>query len=324
MTDKKIIHETEDQFFDRMKDTARKLDNGEFVEASETVSYACPVEYKAASLEETAAEYQKGQEQKRQRREAGIPEPRFIDYIGLIGADGKHEDLTQTDEQREQWKKMRESMRENFIREHKHDDETLAYDIEAGYFDVVHGKMRTPGLPSSIPHVVGFSTPNFPYGIYDHQRQAIDRMLQMKAPIFYDLPRGLGKGGFGGHADDDDIRVEYDFEATIDWPTRFKELMKNAEKMQLNPLLTIDSIPEGFGHRCGKPRTELAMAEYIHTMVQFETPEGREYVSLHFGYKRLHEAGKKHEAICKEILKQHKKRRKALRKQLDIIGSEYK
>jgi hypothetical protein len=276
----------------------------------------------SSRVADISAEYLKGQEQSRLRREAGIPEPRFIDYIGLIGADGKHEDLTQTDEQREQWKKMREQMRENFRLEHGHDDETLTYDYEAGLFDVVHGKMRTPGLPSSIP-VVGLSTPNFPYGIYDHQQQAIDRMLSMGSPVVMHLPRGLGKGvGPGGHADD--LHVEYDFEATIDWPTRFNELMKNAEKMQINPLLTFDSIPEGFGHRCGKTRTELAMAEYVHTMVQFETPEGREYVSLHFGYKRLHEAGKKHEAICKELLKQHKKRRKALRKQLDIIGSEYK
>jgi hypothetical protein len=277
----------------------------------------------SSRVADISAEYLKGQEQSRLRREAGIPEPRFIDYIGLIGADGKHEDLTQTDEQREQWKKMREQTREDFLLKHGHDDE-MSFDYPPGYFDVVHGKALTQGFPSSIPHVLGISTPNFPYKMYDHQRQAIDRMLSMPTPMFFDLPRGLGKGdGIVGHADDD-IRVEYDFEATIDWPTRFKELMKNAEKMQINPLLTIDSIPEGFGHRCGKTRTELAMAEYVHTMVQFETPEGREYVSLHFGYKRLHEAGKKHEAICKELLKQHKKRRKALRKQLDIIGSEYK
>lgn len=272
-------------------------------------------------LQEITAEYQKGQEQSRLRREAGIPEPKIVDYIGLLGTDPLLSEALEVGSA--QWKKMREQMRENFRLEHGHDDETLTYDYEAGLFDVVRGKMRTPGLPSSIP-VVGLSTPNFPYGIYDHQRQAIDRMLSMGTPIFHNLPRGLGKGvGPGGHADDD-IRVEYDFEATIDWPTRFNELMKNAEKMQINPLLTFDSIPEGFGHRCGKTRTELAMAEYVHTMVQFETPEGREYVSLHFGYKRLHEAGKKHEAICKELLKQHKKRRKALRKQLDIIGSEYK
>lgn len=276
-------------------------------------------------LTEITAEYQKGQEQSRLRREAGIPEPRFIDYIGLIGTDGKHEDLTQTDEQREQWKKMREQMRENFLLEHGHEPDELSFDYPPGYFDVVHGKMRTPGLPSSIPHVVGISTPNFPYGIYDHQRQAIDRMLSMPTPLFFDLPRGLGKGvGPGGHADDDGIHVEYDFEATIDWPTRFKEMMANSEKMQIRPLLEMDSLPEGFGHRCGKTRTEIATSEYLHGMLQYETFGGGIVLDFHFKYKALHEAGKKHEAICKELLKPHKKRRKALRKQLDIIGSEYK
>jgi hypothetical protein len=276
-------------------------------------------------LAEITAEYQKGQEQSRLRREAGIPEPKIVDYIGLLSSDpllSEALDVGST-----QWNKMREQMRENFLLEHGHEPDELSFDYPPGYFDVVHGKMRTAGLPSSIPHVVGISTPNFPYGIYDHQRQAIDRMLNMGTPLFFDLPRGLGKGvGHGGHADDD-IHVEYDFEATIDWPTRFKEMManmENAEKMQIKPLMHFDSLPESFGHRCGKTRMEIATSEYLHGMLQYETVGGGIVLDFHFKYKALHEAGKKHEAICKELLKPHKKRRKALRKQLDIIGSEYK
>ena len=277
-------------------------------------------------LEAITAEYQKGQEEKRIRREAGLPEPKFVDYIGLLDGD-KHTDLTQTDEERERWNEIRKTLAENFARKHTHADEDLEFsltrDLDGGYFDIVHGKMRTPGMPSSIPYVVGLSGPHLE--MHSYQRTALERIKEMSVnPMFFSPPRGMGKLGFGGHVDEDGMLVAYDFEATIDWDTRFKELLDkidNSVKMKIDPMFTIDSFSAGLaaGHRSGK-------SGMTGDMMQATVDAFKSLGSLPFRieYKRLHEAGKKHEQICKQLLKPHKKRRKAIRKQLDIIGSEFK